>query len=66
MLGTQYSGKHKRVRYILPKIMWLMEQTKGAVVKLLRLGTDVLPADVGTKNGSGTEWALKVKNVMGE
>jgi len=66
LLETQYSGKHKRVRYMLPKIMWLMEQTKAGVMKLLRLGTAEIPADVGTKNMRGTVMYTKMSNVMGE
>ena len=65
ILATKYSGRHKRVRYMLPRVMWLMEQTKSQVVKLLRLGTTELPADVGTKNGRGTEFHSKRDRVMG-
>ena len=65
VLATQYSGKHKRVRYMLPKVMWLMEQTKARVFEMLRLGTKELPPDVGTKLGSGPEYRSKVDRVMG-
>ena len=65
MLATQYSGRHKRVRYMLPRINWLMEQTKSLAVKMLRMGTDDLPADVGTKAGRGPQWRAKVDRVMG-
>ena len=64
-LATSFNNNHKRVRYMLPKIHWLMEQTKAAVVKMHRLGTSTLPPDMGTKNGSGTEWEKKVASVMG-
>ena len=65
MLATKYSGRHKRVRYMLPRINWLMEQTKSLAVKMLRMGTDDLPADVGTKAGRGPQWRAKVDRVMG-
>ena len=54
-LGSSYNGNHKRVRYMLPKINWLMEQTKVGVVQLYRMGTRKLPPDVLTKIGSGSE-----------
>ena len=54
-LGSSYNGNHKRVRYMLPKINWLMEQTKAGVVQLYRMGTRKLPPDLLTKIGSGTE-----------
>ena len=65
VLATQYSGKHKRVRYMLPKVMWLMEQTKARIFEMLRLGTKELPPDVGTKLGTGPEYRAKVDRVMG-
>ena len=65
VLASQYSGKHKRVRYMLPKVMWLMEQTKARVFEMLRLGTKELPPDIGTKLGSGPEFRAKMDRVMG-
>jgi hypothetical protein len=65
ILATEYGNKHRRVRYMLPKIMWLMEQTKTQVLKLLRLGTKELPPDVGTKIGGGIEFQRKMDRVMG-
>ena len=40
---------------MLPKIMWLMEQTKNNVLKMFRLGTKDLPLDVGTKIGGSSK-----------
>lgn len=65
MLATQYSGSHKRIRYMLPKINWLLEQTKAQVCKLIRLRTEELPPDVGTKNGRGSLFMDKRNRVMG-
>jgi len=53
-LGTQYSGSHKRVRYMLPKINWLMEQTKAKVIELIYMNGLILPPDLITK-GSWTK-----------
>ena len=50
-LATHYDGSHKRVRYMLPKINWLMEQTTNEVIKMVRMSSKMLPVDIGTKNG---------------
>ena len=65
LLATEYGNKHRRVRYMLPKIMWLMEQTKSQVLKMLRLGTTELTPDIGTKIGGGNEFQQKINRVMG-
>ena len=65
-LAMSFNGNHKRVRYMLPKIHFLMEQVKTAVVTFLRMGTKELPADTGTKHGTGTEWRYKKGSVMGD
>jgi hypothetical protein len=64
-LATSFNGNHKRVRYMLPKINWLMEKTQAQAVKMYRMGTHELPPDVMTKVGSGTEWDQKTDAVMG-
>jgi len=66
IITTWYMGSQKRFRSMLPKIRWLMVQTKAGVTKLLRLGTAEIPADVGTKNMRGTVIDVKMSNVMGE
>jgi hypothetical protein len=48
-LATAYSGNHNRIRYILPKISWLMEQVKLGVTQLQYMDTTQLPVDMGTK-----------------
>ena len=65
ILATEYGNKHRRVRYMLLKIMWLMEQTKTQVLKMLRLGTKELPPDVGTKIDGGIEFQRKMDRIMG-
>ena len=64
-LGSSYNGNHKRVRYMLPKINWLMEQTQAGVIQLYRMGTDKLPPDTLTKISSGTDWQDKLSSLNG-
>ena len=64
-LATHYDGSHKRVRYMLPKINWLMEQTKAEVIKLVRLSTQELHVDISTKNGRVPEFHQKQAHTMG-
>ena len=64
-LATKYSGAHKRVRYMLTKINWLMEKSKEAVYRLLYLQSDKLPADLGTKLHTGEKHQNKMDVVMG-
>lgn len=62
-LSTMYSGAHKRVRYMLTRINWLMEKTKEKVYELLYLSSPELPADFGTKLHTG-EKRQKGQNVV--
>lgn len=64
-LATKYSGKHRRVRYMLPKIQWLMEKSKEMIFKLLYLHTSKLPPDLGTKNHTGITFRNKADVVLG-
>jgi hypothetical protein len=64
-LATHYDVSSKRVRYMIPKINWLLEQTKAEVLKMVRLRTEDLPVDIGTKHSTGTEWTKKVHRTMG-
>ena len=64
-LATRYSGKHKRVRYMLPRINWLMEKSKEQIFKLLYLSSELLPADMGTKRHGGKLFQQKRDAVMG-
>ena len=64
-LGTNYNGNHKKVRYMLPLINFLMEKTKAKVIKLCKLAGAILPPDNLTKIGSGTEWQYKEDQLMG-
>jgi hypothetical protein len=48
-LAQAYSGNHNRVRYLLPKINWLMEQIREGVIQLHYMETEKLTVDMGTK-----------------
>jgi hypothetical protein len=65
-LATAYSGNHNRVRYILPKITWLMEQIKEGVAQLYYMETSVLPVDMGTKALPPVDFARLRKKMLGE
>jgi hypothetical protein len=65
-LTTAYSGNHKRIRFMLPKINWLLEQTKSHVIQMRYMNSKELPADLGTKQiASGGEFGQKRNRVLG-
>ena len=64
-LGTKYNGNHKKVRYMLPLINFLMEKTKAKVIKQCKMAGVILAPDNLTKIGSGTEWQYKEDQLMG-
>jgi hypothetical protein len=64
-LAMRFNNNHKRVRYMLPKIYFLMEQYKAGVVNFFRMGTKELPPDVATKHATGNEWSAKRDTMMG-
>ena len=66
MLSTQFSGKAKRVRYMMPRLNWMMEKVKEKVIKLKYLNTDLLPADFGTKAHQPKDHGRKLEMVMGK
>jgi hypothetical protein len=64
-LATAYSGNHKRIRYMLPKVTWMMEQVRGQAIRLQYLATGILPQDIGTKALPGPEFMKKRSLLMG-
>ena len=64
-LATNYSGNSKRVRYMLPKVMWLLEKTKQGIFELLYMFTKHLPADFGTKSHFGAPFQEGRARTMG-
>ena len=65
LLATKYSGNHKRVRYMLPRINWLMEKFKERIYTLLYMDSGILPADFASKRHSGTVFKEGRNRVMG-
>jgi len=66
LLSTQFSGQSKRVRYMMPRLHWMMEKVKEKVIHLKYLNTQVLQADFGTKAHTPTEHSRKVERIMGK
>ena len=64
-LGSAYNGNHKKVRYMPPKVNWLMEKVKTYAIKLTYLSTDKLPLDLGTKIHTDSAHRLREAAVMG-
>ena len=64
-LATKYSGNHKRVRYMLPRINWLIEKGKEQLFRLLYLRSEDLPPDLGTKRLAITEFKSDRDGVLG-
>ena len=64
-LATCYSGNHRRVRYMLPKINWLMDKSKEGIYELLYMSTKLLPPDFGTKRHGGISFEEGSNRTMG-
>ena len=66
MLSTQYSGKSKRVRYMMPRLNWMIEKVKEKIIELKYLNTKSLPADFGTKSHLPIDHRRKIDMIMGK
>ena len=64
-LATRFNGNHKRVRYMLPRINWLMEKSKQGIYQLIYMSTKILPADFGTKRLGGQAFEEGRDRTMG-
>ena len=65
-LSSEYSGNHKKIRFMLPRTNWLLEQTKSKIIKMTYMQTGKLPPDIGTKTSiRGIEFKNKVNRCMG-
>ena len=49
ILGNQYSGQTKSLRYILPRITWLLAQVQDLTCRMFYTKTEDLPPDAVTK-----------------
>jgi len=65
LLSTKLSGHSKRVRYMMPRLNWMLEKVNEQHIKLIYQSTDQLPADLGTKAHPPSEHAKKSIRVMG-
>jgi hypothetical protein len=62
---TAYSGNTKRVRYMLPRVHWCMEQTKKGLVQTYWLPTEHLAPDIGTKSLPVQDFVNKRERLLG-
>jgi len=66
LLSTQPTGHSRRVRYMLPKLNWMIEKVKEQIITLHYCSSDDLPADLGTKSHPPSSHAEKSMRVMGK
>ena len=59
ILANQYSGRTKSLRYILPRISWLLSQVQQLKCRLYYTKTEDLTPDVGTKPLETRDFARK-------
>jgi len=64
-MGSTHSGNSKRLRYMLPRINWLLEQVDAGIVQLQHMDTALLPPDIGTKRLTEDQHKLKRAAVQG-
>jgi hypothetical protein len=64
-MATKPSGKIKNIKHMLPKINYIIEQTKNAIIKPLHLDTKDLSVDIGTKAIVGIEFKYKTDLLIG-
>jgi hypothetical protein len=48
-LGTAYSGDHKKVRNMLPKINYIKEHYDAKIISMVYMASEELPPDMLTK-----------------
>jgi len=65
LLSTKLTGHSKRVRYMMPKLNWMLEKVNEQHIKLIYMNTDQLPADLGTKAHPPIAHNKKSLRVMG-
>jgi hypothetical protein len=65
LLSTKLSGHSKRVRYMMPRLNWMLEKVNEQHITLMYQNTNQLPADLGTKVHPPHEHKSKAIRVMG-
>ena len=64
-LTTAFNGNHKRVKHMLPKINFVMEQTELGTAKIIYRDTKQLPPDIATKSLLGPDFIHKRNDLLG-
>ena len=65
-IGSAHSGNSKRLRYMLPRINWLLEQVEAGIARLQHMDTTMLPPDIGTKRLLEAQHKYKRAAVQGK
>lgn len=63
VLGSNYSGNHKKVKHYMIRLNFLMEQVKMGNVVLVKVHTDDNISDIGTKPMGPTQF-IKLRNIL--
>jgi hypothetical protein len=64
-LAENYSGNQRRVRHMLPKVNWLMEQCRLLVSRYAHMPDETLHPDMHTKSLAPVKFIPKRDNLMG-
>jgi hypothetical protein len=64
-LSSKVSHRNKRVRYMMPKINFLLTEFNKGTFTPLRLSTDLLMVDINTKAVTGTDHLRKRRAMLG-
>jgi hypothetical protein len=64
-MATKPSGKIENIKHMLPKINYIIEETKNAIIKPLHMDTKDLAVDIGTKAIVGIEFKYKTDLSIG-
>ena len=64
-ISGDYSGNHKRTKHFMHKVSFLIDNIKTGVIRLQYLPTEDMPANMLTKQVSGTELAKFMPKILG-
>ena len=63
-LATKYSGNHKRIRHFVTKVNFMVQNVQDAMIELVHLAGEDMPADVLTKALPGDKHESATKTMM--
>ena len=66
LLSTKFAGQSQRVRYMMPRLHWMIEKVNQQHIKLIYKNAQELPADLGTKLHQPGDHRKKSIRVMGD